>query len=395
MRTAKRTFVTLMLAALLLVMLSTSVFATENGSAWLTVSTTGDGNTVVSIVTDAPVTDAYVELTTDTALTYTGIEVNSDCVAYYSVNADEAGKVKIAWVSDGNYDAADGQWVLTVTFTGTATEDPVLAGEMNDAAGNALDIRVILNTEALESAIAAAEALDRAVYTEDSLAAVDSALENAKAVLQNADAAQVQVDAAAKALQDAIAALEKIPVDKTALKKATLAAQGLKAENYTEDSYAALQDALAVAQAVLENEDATQAQVDEALRVLNEALAALELAEGSGDAPVNTDELKKLILLAEGLQKIQYSEDSFAAVESALAAGREVLANAEATQEQVDTAAEALRTAIDGLVLISGDAPDTGASFLTLPVVLLLALSAAGIAAVAMLLYSKKGRCAK
>ena len=65
---------------------------------------------------------------------------------------------------------------------------------------------------ALQAAIDAAKALNAADYTESSWAAVAEALEAANSVNGDAEATQDKVDAAAKALNDAMNALEKLPV---------------------------------------------------------------------------------------------------------------------------------------------------------------------------------------
>ena len=64
-------------------------------------------------------------------------------------------------------------------------------------------------------------------------------------------------------------------VDKAALTKAITDAQALAEADYTVESWADLQTALAAAIAVRDNDDATQAQVDEALSALNAAVHAL------------------------------------------------------------------------------------------------------------------------
>ena len=61
----------------------------------------------------------------------------------------------------------------------------------------------------LGKAIAAAKTIDRGLYTDKSLAALDIALAAAEQLSAVADATQADVDAAAKTLQDAIAGLEK------------------------------------------------------------------------------------------------------------------------------------------------------------------------------------------
>ena len=63
-----------------------------------------------------------------------------------------------------------------------------------------------------------------------------------------ADADQAAVDAAAAALKAAIDSLEEKPVvDRTELEKAIASAEALKAEDYTPESLAALEEAVAAA----------------------------------------------------------------------------------------------------------------------------------------------------
>ena len=85
--------------------------------------------------------------------------------------------------------------------------------EMDEAAGAllaALDGLVKLDRTALEAAIAEAEALDRTLYTEDSLAALDASILNAKAALAEART-QAALDAAVQALAQTIETLELLP----------------------------------------------------------------------------------------------------------------------------------------------------------------------------------------
>ena len=64
-------------------------------------------------------------------------------------------------------------------------------------------------------------------------------------------------------------------VDKAALASAITAAEALKEEDYTAESWAAFAEALDAAKTVNGKEDATQAEVDDALAALNAAKAAL------------------------------------------------------------------------------------------------------------------------
>ena len=63
----------------------------------------------------------------------------------------------------------------------------------------------------LEEAITEAEAIDADAYTDKSVSALNTALDNARAVLNDASATQDAVDAAVEAVTDAVNALEKKP----------------------------------------------------------------------------------------------------------------------------------------------------------------------------------------
>ena len=66
-------------------------------------------------------------------------------------------------------------------------------------------------------------------------------------------------------------------VDKTALSEAIDAAKAIEEEGYTADSWTALQDALAAAETIMADEDATQEQVDQAASALQSAMDALQV----------------------------------------------------------------------------------------------------------------------
>ena len=111
-------------------------------------------------------------------------------------------------------------------------------------------------------------------------AAYDKALAEAKKVVENAKATQVEVNAALKALEEAKVALNGQPTNKDALTKAaTTEAEAIKGSpayyNADEAKKEAYDKALAEAKKVLENSKATQAEVNAALKALQDAKAAL------------------------------------------------------------------------------------------------------------------------
>ncbi len=124
------------------------------------------------------------------------------------------------------------------------------------------------------------------VYTHASWAAFDKAYDAAVAVYKNgspdATTKQSEIDKAAADLVAATEGLVKFgEADPTELKAAIAEAKALKEEDYTEESWAAadLDTVIAAAEAVANNENATQAQYDAALRSLEAAVAKLVEAE--------------------------------------------------------------------------------------------------------------------
>ena len=144
--------------------------------------------------------------------------------------------------------------------------------------------------DALNLAIIAAEG-DAALvdkYTEESIEKLQKAIDEAKEVLADENASQEEVDAAEKEVQAAQKALveketpkPEAPVKKDELKAAVEDATKVvgDTEQYTEESLAALQAAIDKAIAVLDNPEATQAEIDAAVKSVKEAKEALKVKE--------------------------------------------------------------------------------------------------------------------
>jgi|GEM_PF-1618278 len=130
---------------------------------------------------------------------------------------------------------------------------------------------------ALNKAIEDAEKVNKDEYTDASVAALEKAIADAKKVQANEKATQKQVDAAAKAVTDAVNALEKKPaVNKDALDQAIADAEKIEKDKYTDESVAALEKAVEDAKAVQADDKATQQQVDDAKKAVEAAIEALE-----------------------------------------------------------------------------------------------------------------------
>lgn len=134
-------------------------------------------------------------------------------------------------------------------------------------------------------------------YTEESIAALQTAIDAANRVLADDNAPQAEVDAQVEAVNAAKAALEekKAPVVKEELEKAVADATEVvgATDKYTEASLAALQSAIDAANAVLQNPDATQDEIDAAVQSVKEAKEALKAKDDNKKDDSNKGDDKK------------------------------------------------------------------------------------------------------
>lgn len=134
-------------------------------------------------------------------------------------------------------------------------------------------------------------------YTEESIAALQTAINEANAVLADDNATQADVDAQVEAVNAAKAALveKKAPVVIEELEKAVADATEVvgATDKYTAASLAALQSAIDAANAVLQDPDATQDEIDAAVQAVKEAKAALKAKDDNKKDDSNKGDDKK------------------------------------------------------------------------------------------------------
>lgn len=134
-------------------------------------------------------------------------------------------------------------------------------------------------------------------YTEESIAALQTAIDAANRVLADDNATQAEVDAQVEAVNAAKAALEekKAPVVIEELEKVVADATEVvgATDKYTAASLAALQSAIDAANAVLQNPDATQDEIDAAVQSVKEAKAALKAKDDNKKDDSNKGDDKK------------------------------------------------------------------------------------------------------
>ena len=138
----------------------------------------------------------------------------------------------------------------------------------------------------LTSLIAAGEEingeLDR--YVEAGKSEFIAALKAAQGVYQDGDAMQAEINEVADDLLNAMLNL-RYKADKSILEEVVAEADKVDANAYTAESYAVLTAAVKDAKAVLENENATQEEVDVAVTNVQSAMNGLVAVNGTVETP--------------------------------------------------------------------------------------------------------------
>lgn len=134
-----------------------------------------------------------------------------------------------------------------------------------------------------------------------------------------------------EALQDKVDEIEDADLDES---------------DYTEESWQVFQDALKKANEVLVDEDAKQEEIDEVLDILNKAFDGLEKIDGNDREELQSkvDEIEKA-----DLEGADYTEESWKILQDALEKAKKVLADEDATKEEIAETLEQLISAYEGL----------------------------------------------
>ncbi len=223
---------------------------------------------------------------------------------------------------------AEGYTGVVLQIVKVEADEPVVKPVNKYLLQRTYDYAVTLSTDGVvESAKA---------YFENTLAA-------AKAVLEDENATQAQVDEAWDNLLDGIWGLGIYKGDKGALKELIDQANAMNKDDYEAENWGMLEDALAEAQAVYADEDATQDVVDVAREELQKAIDAQVLKP-----VVDKSILKQLIDKAIAMlpEEARYVAENWPKLVESLEKGQSVYENDAATQEEVNAAADELLNAI-------------------------------------------------
>ena len=183
---------------------------------------------------------------------------------------------------------------MTYTYNGVVTTETVLNKRIIPTGYEYICINRGANKTELNYLVSDAMAINQSEYVESSVNNLVEAINNAKTVSNNDGSTQTEVSSALEKLQAAINSLEKkgqipdnpdnpvVPAeDKTKLQAKVDEAKLINKIQYTTQSCQALQAALNEAQEVLNNENATQEEVDNALEKLTTAINNMEKIGGN------------------------------------------------------------------------------------------------------------------
>ena len=151
---------------------------------------------------------------------------------------------------------------------------------------NAIDaLKNAADTTDLSRLIEEVQKLNEADYTVDSWNDLKTSYNKALKVLENKTATQEQVDKAYDDLDKAIKGLIDAPVivDKKELSNVIETTNDFVEKDYTVDSWKAFKEALDHAKDVLQNENTTQDEVDQALASLQDAIKNLKTVSQTGN----------------------------------------------------------------------------------------------------------------
>lgn len=145
------------------------------------------------------------------------------------------------------------------------------------------------------------------------------------------------------------------PVDKSSLEAKIAEAKEKNPEDYTEETFANLTEALKAAEEVLGSDSVTQVEVDAQIEALDAAIAQLE---EKTEMPVDKTPLEKKIPEAKKIEKDGFTASSYEALQEAIKTAEGVLNDSKVTQDAVYKAVLDLQKAIDNLKEIAAGTVD-------------------------------------
>lgn len=204
------------------------------------------------------------------------------------------------------------------------------------------DVTIEVDKSGLQTAIDAAKALKAENYTAETWEVLTTKLAAAEKVYADPEATDYEVLLAIANLTEAIEGLEAVETpeagDKTELNNLITQYSGLNEKDYTAESWKVFANALENAKAVSAKENASQAEIDQAIAALTSARAGLVKATDQ-TTQADKSKLQKFYDECVGFYKeANHSKENWKAYQEVLVAAKAVLNDKDATQEEVDNA---------------------------------------------------------
>lgn len=200
-----------------------------------------------------------------------------------------------------NYESVDALRAAVEAGKAVLEDSNATQEEVNGAANAILDqlfaLSEVADVTSLQSLVNASKDLFNGKYTSESLKNLENAIVNAEAVLADADREDGDISDAYAELVKAIMNLE-MKGNKAALQSMLEKANDIlaNADAYVADTIDGLEEAIAEAQAVYDDDDAVQSQVNEAVEALTLKVAeARRMGDVDGNGTVTTGDSAKLL----------------------------------------------------------------------------------------------------
>lgn len=207
----------------------------------------------------------------------------------------------------------------------------------------------------LENLINSANALNKGDYTEESWAKLEVVLQDANKVFVDENVMQDEVNEIVSKLQQAIKDLEEKKVDKTILQGLVDKVKDTDSSKYIPSTWSQFENTLKAANSILVSESATQEEVDSSYSALLRAYLELRLTP-------DKSLLEDLIKEVESIDLSKYTVKSANGVRMALDDANKVLANKEASEDDVNKALTSLKNAKNSLVASSDSNSDSNSN---------------------------------
>ncbi|WP_418552476.1 discoidin domain-containing protein, partial [Longibaculum muris] len=208
----------------------------------------------------------------------------------------------------------------------------------------------------LEKVIVEAEKLDSSLYTPTSYQVLKNTLNQAKIVLNDENISTDDVAKVLSQLQESMTSLVK-RADTVLLQTIINQAKAIDNQLYTKTSIQKLNMILSQVEKIYENKDATQKQVDEAVKDLNAAIKGLV-------KKADKKALEEAIQEVKAIDTKLYTDETVKVLTAVLKEAKEIYKDENATQETVAAIVKKLQEAVDSLeekevdIVVTPDKPD-------------------------------------